>query len=330
MNNLPFLEENLELLLQHTDEIVQVPAYYHSRIMFAAEPKGTKRLGSALLGPFLEFWKQVPVNRAGKLLLTYELLGNTVRNLEMYRELYPDLVEKKKFPQDDLEIESGFRYKKPMPGISRYQLEDIFYRYMLQFNKQNLPMGAPLEMVVQELKEGKLLHERVSQKYGVVREKLISAVVKVTGTNDLYYVPDPTINPSHKFSPDWKPQQQPVTFRVEQEHDMRLTIYLMIEVHVRNMDVHVVTGKRLSATALNDMMLDTIAELNPLLESHGFFKQKTTTSVYGGGLEALYSAQINSPDEVLTPLYLDAFGDLIWQMYAVIKEKGLLPKRVIN
>ncbi len=330
MNNLPFLEENLELLLQHTDEIVQVPVYYHSRIMFTAEPKGTKRLGSALLGPYLEFWKQVPVNKAGKLLLTYELLGNTVRNLDMYRELHPDLIKKRKFPQDDLEIESGFRYKNPLTGISRYQLEDIFYRYMLQFNKQNLPMGAPLEMVVQELKEGKPLHERVSQKYAIVREKLLSAVAKATGTNGLYYVPDPTINPSHKFSPDWKPQQPPVTFRVEQEHDMRLTIYLMIEAHVRNIKVHFVTGKRLSAIGLNDMMLDTIAELNPLLEIHGFAKQKATTSVYGGGLEALYTSQVNSPDDVLTPEYLASFGDLVRQMYAVIQEKGLLPKRVIN
>jgi hypothetical protein len=216
MNNLPLLQNNLELLLQHTEEVLQVPAYYYSHITFASEPKGTKRLGSALLGPYLEFWKQVPVNRAGKLLLTYELLGNTVRNLDMNREMCPELVNKRKYPQEDLEGASGFRFKKPLPGISRYQLADIFYRYMLQFNKPNLPMGAPLEMVVQELKEGNPLPERVSQKYATIREKLVSAVADATGAGNLYYVPDPNINASQKFYPTWKPHQPPVTFRVEQ------------------------------------------------------------------------------------------------------------------
>ena len=325
MNNLPLLEENLDLLLQHTDDIVQVPAYYHSRIMYAAEPKGTKCLGSVLLGPFLEFWRQVPVNKAGKLLLTYELLGNTVRNLGMYRELYPELVRKRKFPQEDLEEESGFKYKKPLPGISRHQLQDIFYRYMLQFNKQNTPMGAPLEMVVQELKESKPLHERVSMKYNAVRERLIEAVAKATGTDGLYHIPNPGINPSHKFSADWKPLQPPVTFRVEQEHDMRLKIYLMIEVHVRNLEVHGITGKRVSTVGLNDMMLESIAEFTPLLEEHGFTKVKATTSVSGGGLEAFYTSCINSPDEVLTPAYLSTFGSLIQRMYCIIQQQGLLP-----
>jgi hypothetical protein len=321
MNNLPILEDNLELLLQHTDEILQVPSYYYSRITPASEPNDTRCLGSALLGPYLEFWKQVPVNRAGKLLLTYELLGNFVRNLEMY----PELVKKVRYPQEDLEEASGFRYKKPLPGISRYQLADIFYRYMLQFKKPDLPMGAPLEMVVQELKEGKPLPERVSQKYATIREKLVSAVAGATGAIDLYYVPDPSIEPPHKFCSGWKPQQPPVTFRVEQEHDMCLTIYLMVEVHVRNLEVHGVTGKRVSVVGLNDMMLDAIAELTILLEQHGFSKQKATTSVSGGGLEALYTSKISYPDEVLTPAYLDAFGELIRQMYAIIKEQGLLP-----
>lgn len=325
MNNLPILEENLELLLQHTEEVLQVPGYYYSRISYASEPKGFKCLGSVLLGPYLEFWKQVPVNRAGKLLLTYELLGNTVRNLNMYREMYPELVNKRKFPQEDLVESSGFRYKNPLPGISRYQLADIFYRYMLQFNKQNLPMGAPLDLVVQELKEGNPLSERVSQQYATIREKLIRAVAGATGADNLYYVPDPDISPSQKFSPNWRPQQPPVTFRVEQEHDMSLTIYLMVEVHARYLEVHGVTGKRLSTVGVNDMMLDTIAELTPLLEQYGFSKRKASTSVFGGGLEALYASQISSVDEVLTSAYLNGFGNLIQQMYQIIRQQGLLP-----
>jgi hypothetical protein len=105
---------------------------------------------------------------------------------------------------------------------------------------------------------------------------------------------------------------------------MSLMIYLMVEVHVRNLEVHGVTGKRVSTVGLNDMMLDAIAELTPLLEHHGFSKQKATTSVTGGGLEALFTSQINSADEVVTPAYLDDFGSLIRQMYLIIHQQGLL------
>jgi hypothetical protein len=320
-SNLPLLEENLELLLQHADEIKRIPAYYHSRIISNVDSESYDQLGSILLGPYLEFWKHVPVNNAGKLLLTYELVGNFKRNLECLRSFYPDNT--RRFPQDDLEEESGFLYKKPLPGISRYQLKDIMYRYMKQFLKPDLPLGAPLELVVQELIEGKPLHERTSQKYATVRDKLVNAVAEATATDGLYYVPDTTIDAYSKLSREWVPKQPPVTFNLEQEKDLRLKIAILVEVPVKKIEVHGVTGMRVSTVGLNDLMLACLTEFHQLLEPQGFVKAKATTSVSGGGLEAIYTCSVNSMEDVLTPEYLSDFGNLMQGMYQIIRQQGL-------
>jgi hypothetical protein len=110
----------VDLLLHHANEIQRVPAYYHSRIISNVDSGAYNQLGSILLGPCLEFWKHVPVNNAGKLLLTYGLTCTYG---------WRDQAD---FTDNDLELESGFRYKKPLPGVSLYQLQDIMCQIIRQ------------------------------------------------------------------------------------------------------------------------------------------------------------------------------------------------------
>ncbi|WP_175490987.1 hypothetical protein [Pontibacter chinhatensis] len=56
MNHLSLLQENLELLLQHTEEVLRHPSYYYSRFLYDEKQAGSRDVTAVTLGPYLEFW----------------------------------------------------------------------------------------------------------------------------------------------------------------------------------------------------------------------------------------------------------------------------------
>lgn len=322
MKHLSLLQENLELLLQHTEEVLRYPPYYYSRFLYDEKQAGGRDVTAITLGPYLEFWQQVPVNTAGKLLLTYDLVGHSVIGLSRLRRMFPDA---QKLPQEDLEEESGFLYKKPLPGISRYQLNDILRRFMLQFQKPDLPVGAPFELVIQELREARPVKERESYLYGMLKEELRNAVAELTGT-DCYYVPkEEERDKWHMYQPDYKTEKGPVTFRVVQEEDTQLKLLVELAVPVKHLYGQSGLSFSSSAVALNDKLIACLALMAPMLEENGFTKLKSYTSVSGGGLEALFMRAIPSPGQSLQPDALARFARLLQGLQQTLIEQGLRP-----
>lgn len=323
MNHLPLLQENLELLLQHTDEVLRYSPYYYSRFLYMNENSGSPEVTAIPLGPYLEIWQQVPVNTAGKMLLTYDLVGHPIRSLFRIRQMFPDA---KRLSQEDWEAESGLLYKKPLPGVSRYQLKDILRRYMLQFQKADLPVGVPFQLVIEELREAKPLQERESYWYGLLKEELRDAMADLLGVNYYHMPKEEKADKWITFQREYKTEQGPVTFRVEQEKDMQLKLLVEFAVPVK----HIFYQRSHSAVALNDRLIACLNLVDPMLQENGFMKLKSFTSVSGGGLEALYIREISSPEKMLQPASLAKFAQLLQILHQAVAEQGLLPSGGIN
>lgn len=229
--------------------------------------------------------------------------------------MFPDAT---KLPQEDLEEESGFLYRKPLPGISRYQLYDILRRFMLQFQKPGLPVGAPFELVIQELREATPLKERESYLYGLLKEELRSAVADLTGT-DCYYVPrEEEGDKGRVYQPNYKTKKGPVTFRVVQEEDTQLKLLVELAVPVKHLFGQSGLSFSCSAVALNDKLIDCLVLMAPMLEEGGFTKLRFYTSVSGGGLEAHFMRVIPSPRQSLQPDALARFARLLQGLQQIL------------
>ncbi|MBX0332952.1 hypothetical protein K3G39_06855 [Pontibacter sp. HSC-14F20] len=312
----------MDLLLAHTDAVLAHSPYYHSRIFCFRQEGSADFVPSFPLGPYLEFWREVPLNNAAKLYLTYELL----RFIRMQDLGIRDLFEEApKTWLEELLEETGFMDRDPMPGISRSQLADILRRYMRQFKDvEQLPVGAPLWLVVQELQQSQVPGTRKSNYYGMLRSELRDATQDLTGIPALYCVPEPSAGIGHAaYESGEEPQQAPVTFRVEPQHNGTIQLVVELAVSVKHLYYPPRSKYKGAAAALNDKLIGCLKAMEPLLEKAGFTKLKSYTSVSGKGLEGLFTHEITDPEAQLGPSGLADFALLLRQLYEIIAANEL-------
>lgn len=326
MHNLPLLEAKMDLLIDHTDAVLEHSPYYHSRIFYVRPQNLTpERLSSFPLGPYLEFWKEVPLNRSAKLYLTFELLRFIRMEHLSLRTLFE---EAPKTWVEKLLDDTGFLDRDPLPGISRNQLADILRRYMLQFKEvQRLPVGAPLWLVVQELEQPQKGKPRKSNFYGLLRQELSEAMEDLTGIPALYSAPPhDEASAWETYRPDYEPQQAPVTFRVEPQHDGTIQLLVELAVSVKHLYYSPRSKYRGAAVVLSDKLIACLQAMEPLMEEAGFKKLKSYTSVSGKGLEALFTREITDPEALLSPKGEADFALLLKELYDIIAANGLSGK----
>jgi hypothetical protein len=322
MHNLALLEEKLDFLIAHTDAVLVHSPYYHSRIFYVKPNRRQELVASMPLGPYLEFWKEVPLNKAAKLYLTFELLRFIQKEHSRIRSEFEEMP---RTWVDKLLDDTGFMDHDPMPGVSRGQLADIMRRYMLQYKEvERHPVGAPLWLVVQELGHGAKAGPRKSNFYGLLRQELRDAMEELTGIPALYSAPPhDSASAWEGFQPDYEQQLAPVTFRVEPQHDGTIQLVVELAVSVKHLYYSPQSRYRGAAVVLNDKLIACLQAMEPLMEKAGFAKLKSYTSVSGKGLEGLFTREITDPEALLAPTGLAEFAVLLRQLYEIIAANDL-------
>ena len=119
--------------------------------------------------------------------------------------------------------------------------------------------------MIEELREARPLQERESYWYGLLKEELRDAVADLLGV-DYYHIPkEDKADKWIAFQQEYKTEQGPVTFRVEQEKDMHLKLLVEFAVPVKHLFYPNSSGIRSSAVALNDRLIACLNLVDPLL-----------------------------------------------------------------
>ena len=321
--DLLLLEDNMDVILQHTEEILQCKAYYYSRIAYDGKQfeDGVK---SIPLGPWVEFWKHAPINNVSKMVVTVDYLGDSWWYTSEVLHRYGS----ENIPIKGLMKEkAGLLIRNPLPGLYYHQLYDIFYRYLKQFEKPDCPIGAPFNMVVKELQERKPIDARESQAYDDLHNQLYNKVKMIVGDDRFRYVPFEDKYKGWSRSP-YHPLQKPVSFQLKLENDLSTTLIVDLAVPAKYYDSDSVGVKKGKGPVERMDLLNHIFDLqNGALVDSGFTKIKSYVSLGAVGISAQYSYKIDSPLDLIEQKSVERFTNLLQYLYRTIEQENLLPER---
>jgi hypothetical protein len=300
------LLDTLPLLLQHAEDILHYEPYYNCKVVV-----GQSSTMCLPLGPFMEFWKEVPLNTAGKILLTdYTFRDRRFSSLENNNKLME---------------ESGFKYRHPLPGISFEKLSDILRRYMLQFQDQTYLIGVSLEQVIQELHESKPWSRRVSCNYLMLRDKVDEWVVTATDSEYFSCYVVPAFVESYRQYYPKRYFNAPIFYRLQQLPDLSFKLIVELQVPTRYPEgrglKYITSG---GAVAVADTMRAVYENIESELADAGFIKQSSQVTLEKTGITGVYEKPF-SLSEFAEPVLeeVQALGKLLNAIRAILEKHSL-------
>ncbi|MBX0335560.1 hypothetical protein K3G39_20200 [Pontibacter sp. HSC-14F20] len=307
MLNPALFYNNIQLLLKNTEDILHYDPYYNCRVNIS-----NSTLKYLPLGPYIDFWKEVPVNNAGKVLLTIDVfrIGHS-------RASNP--------ARDELMLKSGFRQKHPLPGIPYFVLSNIMRRYMQQFQDQTYLIGVSIEQVIQELQERKPLEQRLSYGYFKLREKLDSAVKNITGTNCFTSRVVPAFQEGlEQYNPK-RYYNSPVFYRIQQQTDLSFKLIIELQVPTKypvGRGIKLITSG--GAVAIADTMRAAYEILELTLNKGGYKKLSSQVTLQEIGITGVFEKPLQlTANALLAPDDVEELSVLLNKLRAVLDSYSL-------
>jgi hypothetical protein len=305
INELDILLDNLPLLLQHAEDVLLYEPYYNCRVLLNGDS-----LKYLPLGPYMEFWKEVPLNTAGKILLT----DHTFRKGRSSCSFYDGLMK-----------ESGFQDRHPLPGISLHKLSDIMRRYMQQFQDQTYLVGVSLEQVIQELQEERPWVQRVSCNYLMLRDRVDELVATLTNSEQFPCYVVPAFQESYKQYYPKRYFNAPVFYRLQQLPDLSFKLIIELQVPTRYPEgrglKYITSG---GAVSVADTMKAAYESIETALADAGFIKVSSQVTLEKTGITGVYQKPFHLTD-TLEPLIgeVKGLGKLLNTLRAILEKHSL-------